>query len=55
MYDPKERPTIKNLKEFKYFKKINFDEIVKKTVKPPFIPIIMTEADTRNFEYVLES
>ena len=28
---------------------------MKKTLKPPFIPIIMTEADTRNFEYVLES
>ncbi|CAD8177121.1 unnamed protein product [Paramecium pentaurelia] len=54
-YHPEERLNFTQIKQHEFFEEIDFDLIYKKKLKPPFEPLLTTEKDTRNFDYVLES
>lgn len=41
--DPKKRPTLKEIKENVFFKDVNFDDVLAKKIKPPFVPDIKND------------
>lgn len=38
-----------------FFKAIDFDDILNKRVKAPFVPLLLSDKDTRNFDNVFQN
>lgn len=47
--NPKERPTFKQIKEHEFFAGLDWDKVLAREVKPPFVPVIRDRTDASNF------